>query len=187
VITLLVVLLAGPLTTQGAKAPSSPATTKESPPRTAGGVPSPACEAAPAPSDHSSVRRYTNEDLDRVHPCRSQTGVASVPASTPDRRRARSRPVGSPRVRGEDYWRKEAARVRERVAGLQAQAEEVRADIADLESRQRETVLGRSRGGRSSGRRLQARLAGIERRIRLIEDELRDRARREGALPGWLR
>jgi hypothetical protein len=187
VTTLLVVLLAGSVASVGSAASSAPATAAESEAANAARASRPAPEAAPTPSGRVEAPLYTNEDLDRAHPYRNQTGVASVPASSPDRRRPSSRPAGSPRARGEDYWRKEAARVRERVAGLQARAEEVRADLADLEKRKRETPLGRSLGNASSGGRLKARLAGIERRIRLIEDELRDRARREGALPGWLR
>jgi len=185
--TLLVVLLAGPVSSVGSKASPSPAPAAQSAARHASGASCPAPEAARNPSDRPEAPLYTNEDLDRVHPYRNQTGVASVPASAPDRRRPASRPAGSPRARGEDYWRKEAARVRERVAALQARAEEVRADLAALEKRKRESPLGRNLGNASSGGRLKARLAGIERQIRLIEDELRDRARRQGALPGWLR
>jgi len=140
----------------------------------------------PSPSPPDPVPLYTNDDLERVRPFRAETGVASVPAFAPAAAGSRSRPAATPRVRGEEYWRKEAARVRERVASLRAQAEELRATLAEREARRRHT-LGRSRDGGASEARLEARLAGIERRIRLVEDELRERARRQGALPGWLR
>lgn len=139
-------------------------------------------EEAPRPR----VPLYTNEDLDRVHSLRHETGVASVPAAAPATPRERARPRGSARVRGEEYWRREAARVRDRVAALLAQAEELRAILAEREARRRDTPGG-SRAGDTSDGRLKARLAGIERHIHRLEDELRERARRQGALPGWLR
>jgi len=39
----------------------------------------------------------------------------------------------------------------------------------------------------SGSSRLQAKLASLERRLREMEEDLADRARRDGALPGWLR
>jgi hypothetical protein len=144
---------------------------------------------ASAPASHPSPRVYTNADLDRVHPFRGETGVHSVPAATPaepapaaasDRRLAR---------RGEDYWRREAARVRERVRALEAQAGELRARIAEqAEQEGRQLVRNRRASpGSSSVATLRARLLGLERRRRQTEDDLAERARREGALPGWLR
>jgi hypothetical protein len=144
---------------------------------------------APASAPRPPARVYTNADLDRVHPFRGETGVHSVPAATPaepapaaasDRRLAR---------RGEDYWRREAARVRERVRALQAQAGELRARIAEqAEHESRQLVRNRRASpGSSSAATLRARLLGLERRWRETEDDLAERARREGALPGWLR
>jgi len=147
----------------------------------------PADAGAPAETK-PPVRVYTNDDLDRVHPYRHQTGVASEPAFAPaPPGRSRSRPDRAPRASGEEYWRKEAARVRERVAKLSAEADELRATLAENEARRREEPTGRGRSAASSDLRVKARIAGLERRIRLLEDELQDRARRQGALPGWLR
>ncbi len=136
------------------------------------------------------ARLYTNEDLDRVRPFRDQTGVRSVPAVAPEDRPAPARADERPRRRGEDYWRHEAARVRDRVRAMEAQAAEVRAQIAERAEEGR-LVAHRRRSGSSSGPRseatLRAKLATLERRMRQLEDDLADRARRERALPGWLR
>jgi hypothetical protein len=145
----------------------------------------------PPPAPRPPVRVYTNEDLDRVHPFRDQTGIRSVPAVTPDDPPAPAA-TEKPRGRGEEYWRREAARVRERIRTMEAQASELRAEIAEqaeaasrAPSRSRRSSAALSGG--SSSARLRARLASLERRIREMEEELGDRARRDGALPGWLR
>jgi septal ring factor EnvC (AmiA/AmiB activator) len=143
----------------------------------------------PAPAPRPPVRLYTNADLDRVHPFRDETGVRSVPAVAPDDRPA---PAEKRRGRGEDYWRREAARVRERVRAMEAQASELRAEIAE-QAEEASRVLGQRRrssaslSGSGSSPRLRAKLAGLERRLREMEDDLAERARRDGALPGWLR
>jgi len=145
----------------------------------------------PPPAARPPVRVYTNEDLDRVHPFRDETGIRSVPAVSPEERSAPG-PPEKPRGRGEEHWRREAARVRDRVRAMEAQASELRASIAE-QAEEAAHVLGRRRrssaslSGDGSTGRLRARLAALERRIREMEEDLADRARRDGALPGWLR
>ena len=143
-------------------------------------------EAGPPP--RPPVRVYTNEDLDRVHPFADQTGVRSVPAETPAAAPALPEPAGRRAGRGESHWRREAERVRERVRALEAQAGELRARIAER-AEEAGRVLGRRRRSSPDGSdaTLRARLAGLERRIRQEEEDLSERARRDGALPGWLR
>jgi hypothetical protein len=151
-----------------------------------------AASAAKPPAGASPERPpahvYTNEDLERVHPFRAETGVASGPATPSD---VDPGPGSAPpprpiRTRGEDYWRREAARVRRRVAALATRAEALRSTLAERAEERRHT-LGRRRSGGTSDATLQKRLAAIERQMHRLEDELRERARREGALPGWLR
>jgi hypothetical protein len=157
----------------------------------------PADDAPPSPP-RPPARVYTNEDLDRVRPFRDQTGVRSVPAVAPDPPapstggRARERPALSPadaHGRGEDYWRREADRVRDRVRTMEAQAAELRARIAErAEEAGRQLTRGRrGSSGAGSAAILRARLVALERRMRQMEDDLSERARRERALPGWLR
>lgn len=130
------------------------------------------------------ARVYTNEDLERVAPRRGETGVLSRPETPPS---AKEKSPAAARARGEDYWRREAARVRDRVRALQEQAARVREQI------ERDAVRSATRKGRR-GREAWAaedararRLREIEARVREVESDLEDRARRDGAPPGWLR
>jgi hypothetical protein len=155
--------------------------------------------------EKKAVRVYTNDDLDRVSPYRGQTGVESVPAvDGPEARGAAApaaprsgagvRPAGPGRATTKEaYWRREAERVRTRVRALESRANELRLQIQREEQREhdRPLVFGRGRSTQttplSAVPGLQAKLAAAEREARAVEDELEDRARREGALPGWLR
>ena len=130
--------------------------------------------------DRQPSRLYTNEDLDRVHPFRAETGATSVPAvSTPPLPAAP--PAGSP-ARGEAYWRREAERLQDRLAPLAERAERLQARLA--ERRHRPGVRPYTDPQLLAW---QAQLDGIQARMRALEERLQERARREGALPGWLR
>ena len=139
------------------------------------------------------MRVYTNADLERIHPLAGQTGGSSTPAATAEEDAAAERETAS-RGQGEAYWRREAAAVRERVRALEERAAGLRTRIAERERDTEPVVYGRrqrssssSPSGSSSIASLRASLAAVERRIQKAEDDLADRARREGALPGWLR
>jgi hypothetical protein len=75
---------------------------------------------------------------------------------------------------------------------MEAQAAELRTQISEQAEEASHVLGGRRRSaaslsGPGSSGRLHARLAALERRMRELEEELADRARRDGALPGWLR
>jgi hypothetical protein len=144
-------------------------------------------EEKPAPL-RPAVRVYTNADLERVHPYRDETGVASVPAESDSEPESGHAPSDEKaRRQAEAYWRREAARVRDRVRKLEVQAADVRAQLSRAEEEARRSPT-RARGSSAlSPARLTARLRALERRMRQMEDDLRERARRERALPGWLR
>jgi predicted RNase H-like nuclease (RuvC/YqgF family) len=156
---------------------------------------------APAPSGagdepvpaRPKARLYTNEDLERVHPFAAETGVSSVPAVSTapgdGAREARQHGEGRSKRQGESYWRTEAERVRQKLRALDERAAALRARIAERSSRTE--VFGR-RGSSASSRgtslvTLQSSLAALETRARHLEEDLFERARRAGALPGWLR
>jgi septal ring factor EnvC (AmiA/AmiB activator) len=149
------------------------------------------CLAAPVPARSQEekprppVRVYTNEDLERVHPLRDETGVASVPAEALPDPPAPERP--SRRARGEEYWRREAQRVRDRVRAIEAQAAALRSQAEELRWQRRHLTRRETAAAASAETRLESRIATLERRARRLEDELAERARRAGALPGWLR
>jgi hypothetical protein len=134
-----------------------------------------------SPADAGEKPRvYTNEDLDRLAPYRGQTGAQSEPAPQVEAAPARSseRDTG----RDERYWRAQADRTAEVARKLREQA----ASLAE-----RVDELRRKPGARpySDPRivSLDTRRRGLEERAREAELRLEERARRAGALPGWLR
>jgi hypothetical protein len=91
--------------------------------------------------------------------------------------------------RGEDYWRREAERVRDKVRAMETQADELRLRVAErAEEAGRLLTRGRrASSGAASAAALRAKILALERRTREMELELSERARRARALPGWLR
>jgi hypothetical protein len=143
-----------------------------------------------APTPARPVPVYTEEDLQRVHPHRGDTGVLSVPAVAPGAAHPAS-PTLSKRDRSEPddagqeaFWRREYAHHRQKVARLSKTAAALRRQIAE---RQREREPGNRRRGSISVAPLQGRLAEVEAEIQAAETEFEERSRRAGALPGWLR
>jgi phosphoglycerate-specific signal transduction histidine kinase len=136
------------------------------------------CAVADAEGRKPSVPTYTNEDLRRVAPARGETGVLSVPATPP----AARAPEPAPRGHGEEYWRRQSQRLRDRLDPLRERADELRARIEERR---------RLPGVRPyTDERIQAwqrRLDALQARIGELESRFEERARRDGALPGWLR
>jgi hypothetical protein len=152
-----------------------------------------------APEEKKRVPLYTNEDLERVSPYRGQTGVDSEVMPLPPVTGA-PEAAGRPGGRGEPYWRREAEKLRARLRPRRARLEALRARIAEREAHPGPSRTRRAgRGGTgarstasSSSREAQlvtwrAQLAALEREVREEEDRFEERARRAGALPGWLR
>jgi hypothetical protein len=136
------------------------------------------CTAVSA-DERQKPRVYTNEDLERISALREQTGVASQPGTQAP---TRERDEGPQRRRNEEYWRRQLERLRTRLAPAQARASEL----------ERALVARRLKAGLRP--HLDPRIAQDERRltelrerIREEEDRFYERARRSGALPGWLR
>jgi len=126
------------------------------------------------------ARVYTDEDLARVSSRRGETGGESRPASPPPAEKPEKDEAAS--GRGESYWRAEAARVRQRVEPWREDADDLRVDIST-----RQAEPGVRPYSDPKVKAMQRRLAALEARIREAEDRLEERARRAGALPGWLR
>lgn len=145
----------------------------------------------PAGADEEKrARVYTNEDLERVRPFRDETGVASKPGpdTAGDERTGNERKAagaaGTRRKEGhsEEYWREQARRLREKLQGPRDRADELREQI---EERRRQPGVRPYSDPRVVA--LQKRLEVLERRIREAESGFEDRARRQGAMPGWIR
>lgn len=143
-----------------------------------------ACTSGFGAEEPPRVPTYTNEDLERVAPYRGETGVLSRPAG-------RGEPVAAsgPKQRDEAYWRREAERLRSRLRPLRRRADELRHRLQEAKTDDGATRT--RKGGRSRGANpveaIALRLESLEAQIREQEDELHERARRERALPGWLR
>lgn len=148
-----------------------------------------ACEEQAHAKERPKARLYTNDDLERVHPFAAETGVRSLPAFSPTPAvETKPRREGRSLRQGEPYWRAEAERVRQKLRALEERAAGLRARIAERSTRSE--VFGRRSSSSSRGASLaslQSALALVERRARLLEEDLAERARRAGALPGWLR
>jgi hypothetical protein len=148
--------------------------------------------------------RITNESLvtdpGKGKLTTSQRAVTPVPVTSPARTPGGPTPAATagtptaaePAPQGEEYWRNEARRARDRVT-------ELRATIVRLENETRKMEAdfyswddGAYRDGviKPAWDKAREDLATARRELPLAEkalDELPDRARRAGALPGWLR
>jgi hypothetical protein len=139
--------------------------------------------------DKKPVPTFTNEDLARVSPYRAETGALSTPAATPAPASAAARPH-TRAARGEEYWRREAEREESRLRPLRRRLTELRLKIE--ETRHKPVGAGGKTGRNAAS--ASASLDHLERQLRAVQEEIRDaelrfeeRARRAGALPGWLR
>jgi hypothetical protein len=136
--------------------------------------------ASPRDDEKKAVPLYTNDDLDRVSPLRAQTGGSTDLPEPPAT--AKPEPRGERRGHDEAYWRRESERLQDRLQPLRDRAEDLRVRIE--ERRRNPRVRPYSDPAIESWQR---RLAALQQRIQEAEDRLHERARREGAPPGWLR
>lgn len=146
----------------------------------------------PCQSDEKRpVREYTNTDLDRVHPYSDQTGVTSTPAVTTTgettggkarQGRRAGATAATERRSAEEAWRLSAEKFRAKLQPLRDKADDLRQKIE--ERRRKPGVRPYSDPGIVADER---RLRILEQRIRDSESAFEDRARRQGALPGWIR
>ena len=130
------------------------------------------------------ARAYTNDDLARYAHLRAEE-PADEPAPARSRSRRPAREGATPAAastRGEAYWRREAERTEDTVRRLREQAGDLAEKVSDL--RRQPGVMPYSDPRIV---RLETRRRAIEERAREAELRLEERARRAGALPGWLR
>jgi len=149
--------------------------------------------AAETPEDRAAkkpVPLYTNEDLDRVSVHRDETGVSSrpeTPAAPAAGAASSGRAAEEGRARSEAYWRRQAERVHDRLQRARDRKEDLRARIAARESQPASRTRRTPAATDAQLETWRRQLASLEERIREEEARFEDRARREGALPGWIR
>ena len=126
-----------------------------------------------------------------MRPYRDQTGVASKPdpdapgnehGGIPRQDFGGDAPARKGRISAEEFWRAQAQRLREKLQDPRDRAEALREQI---EERRRQPGVRPYSDPKVVS--LQRRLEILERRIREAEANFEDRARRQGALPGWIR
>jgi hypothetical protein len=128
------------------------------------------------------VPLYTNADLERVSPYRDQTGALSTPAVAKWPEATDEAGAGKTAQKSEAYWRREAGRLRERLRRLEDQEEDL---LLRIEGRRRRPGVRPYSDPQIESWERRRRLLGERRREE--ESRFEERARRAGALPGWLR
>ncbi len=156
-----------------------------------------ALAAAPQPPDcslpqapRSEPRVFTNADLERMSACRYQTGAQSQIGSGAHESAARparrpKEPVASAGIDSgalEADWRARWRSVDQKARKLRQEARELRQEAGETPRDSKKPTTGRR-----SPSLLISRARSLEAEARELEDEFAERARREGALPGWLR
>ena len=149
---------------------------------------SPDC-SLPPPSK-SEPRVFTNADLERMAACRYQTGAQSEigsptpsAAARPTRRsKEASRKEGSDAGALEADWRARWRSVDQKARRLRREAVELRQEASQIPRDPKKQPTGRR-----SPSLLISKARSLEAAARELEDEFQETARREGALPGWLR
>jgi len=152
--------------------------------------PAPDCSHPLVP--RSERRVYTNADLERMTACRYQTGAQSEagsrrPMEESDRPRGKvAKAAGPPDTAGRDAlesdWRAQWRAVDQKARRLRREARELRQEAGEAPRDAKKPATGRR-----SPSLLLNRARSLEAEARELEEEFQDRARREGALPGWLR
>lgn len=138
------------------------------------------------PSSRPEPRVFTNADLDRMAACRYQTGAqsevgtsAARPAPGPGKTSTTER-AGSAAIEAD--WRARWRSVDQKARKLRQEARELRQEASEAPRDPKKQPTGRR-----SPTLLITRARSLEAEARELEDEFQERARREGALPGWLR
>ncbi len=150
-------------------------------------TPSPDCSRPTAVRGERRV--FTNADLERIAACRppsaAPTEAASAENEKPKRTRTDARPGSSERLPAEAAeadWRARWRSIDQKVRKLRREARDLRLEAE---------TLPRDPKKRPTGRKSESFLIGraqvLEAEARELEDEFQAQARREGALPGWLR
>jgi len=148
----------------------------------------PECSLPQAP--RSEPRVFTNADLERMAACRYQTGALSEAgggtpesAARPVRRAKASAGAAGPDADAiEADWRARWRSVDQKARKLRQEARDLRQEAGEASKDAKKQPAGRR-----SPSLLIRRAGSLEAEARELEEEFQEKARREGALPGWLR
>ena len=125
------------------------------------------------------ARSFSDDDLERYRRGRAPDSVPTTPTAAPP-------PVAAPRdlTRERVYWRKEAQQHQREVAKIEAKLRRLEWRLNEKRSRRRsrewlteDAAIGL----------LEDSIRALSEERRRLEEGFRERARKEGALPGWVR
>ena len=138
----------------------------------------------------TTPRVFTNADLDLMSACRYQTGALSESGAAPAEPSLKGR--RAPRASGhrteavadaaEADWRARWQAIDQKVTRLRREAQDLRREAGEASGDPKKRPTGRR-----SPSLLLHRALRLEVEARELEDDFQARARREGALAGWLR
>lgn len=120
-------------------------------------------------------RVFTNADLERIAACRPPTGAPAEAEKTAETEKPKA-------VTAEADWRARWRSIDQKVRKLRREARDLRLEAEALPRDPKKKPTGRK-----SDSFLINRAQVLETEARELEDEFQAQARREGALPGWLR
>lgn len=133
-------------------------------------------------------RVFTNADLERIAACRPLTAAPteadSAETEKPKRTRTDARAGSSersPAEAAEADWRARWRSIDQKVRKLRSEARDLRLEAGEPRDPKKKPT------GRKSEAFLISRAQVLEAEALELEDEFHAQARREGALPGWLR
>ena len=152
------------------------------------------------PGSPSAQRVFTNADLERMAACRREnegspdvptTDAADAPSSKGSGRARKSnansgsadRTHNSASDSAEEDWRAQWRAIDQKARRLRREAQRLREEAAETPRDPKK----KAPAGRRGPNLLIARAQDLEADARELENEFQERARREGALPGWLR
>lgn len=195
-------LLAGVLAAPGSLL-AAPEPTPTPPPRLTGGFGKAPAGKAPARGAEKGPVRLTNQTLvtdadkgkvstSQTRPAAAATAAAPTPAARPTTTPTGTGAATAEAGEGETYWREEARRLRERVVELRETITRLEADTKRLEADYYAWDDGayRDKVIKPSWDKAREELATARLALPVADRELADlpdRARKAGALPGWLR
>lgn len=127
-------------------------------------------------SRYGESRRFTNRDLARfADPPQPESAIRPFRP-----RRRQERDLAKERA----FWQKERGRHERELARVDARIRRLQWRIRERESRRKP---GERLGRDPAGEVLEANLESLREERRRVEQEFRERARKAGAFPGWLR
>jgi hypothetical protein len=147
------------------------------------------------PAGQSSTKHFTNEDLTTVTDSSLSGGDSSVSSNLPkgskDNHTPSVRAASIEKGRDEQYWRKRARVLRDQIAAVDKEINDLNEKIRDKKGEGITVGMGTYSPYLVAGlNNLQSKLSALQsekERLQREYSDLEEEARKAGAMPGWLR